>query len=103
MTYEEFCDLVSFLYKSNLDKDIYINSIPRDLSSFIFDNSFSNILEKQNQKLMQFYFQDLYHDVDWFLYEWSPNSCNEITVNNKSYIIKSLDDYLDYAKQELFF
>ena len=40
-------------------------------------------------------------DVAWFLYECNSR-CNKIWFEDKEYIINSTEDYLHYAKRELF-
>lgn len=90
------------MHTLELTKEQYINSIPKDISAAIFDNTYQENTTKQFELLFGHVFGDMANDVFWFLYECKPSRCNTIISNGTEYIVKSLDDYLLYAKQEMF-
>ena len=81
----------------------YLDSIPVFLHEYkmsIIDNDYANDIGRQKDAMLQFIFGDLTEDICWFLYEWSPDRCNQIWINDKEYLIKSEDDYYNYLRTE---
>lgn len=101
LTFEEFSNLLKYLAIMRKDAQAYLDLIPEDIAQTIFDNNYANMQDRIIVKLLKTILKDYYEDVTWFLYDWKPGYT--ITVENTTYVINSLDDYLNYASKELEF
>ena len=101
MNYETFKDLVVAMKRRIESQELYINSIPKDIRDSFIENAYTNIDGAMIDHLSKLLLGDLYEDVAWFLYECNSR-CNKIWFEDREYIINSTEDYLQYAKLELF-
>lgn len=80
--------------------DDFLDSLPVSISACFFDNPITDAKYKQNDLILNSWLGTiLYEEVIWFFYDWTPINFNEITIEGKKYIIKSLDDFLDYLTE----
>jgi hypothetical protein len=82
-------------------QELYISSIPKDIRDSFLENAYTNIDGAMIDHLSRLLLGDLYEDVAWFLYECNGR-CNKIWFEDREYLINSTEDYLNYAKRELF-
>ena len=101
MNYKTFAETVTSLKTYLTDQDKYVDSIPPDIRGLVFDNEYSNINAMIIDCLAKTVFDEHYADVAWFLYEHNER-CNKIWIEDREYQINSLDDYLLYARKEMF-
>ena len=101
MNYETFKDLVVSMKRRIETQELYINTIPEDIRDVVLDNTHTNIDGAMIDYLSKLLLGDFYEDVAWYLYERNSR-CNKIWVEEKEYLINSTEDYLYYARQELF-
>jgi len=101
MNYETFKDLVVAMKRRIGAQELYISSIPKDIRDSFLENAYTNIDGAMIDYLSRLLLGDLYEDVAWFLYECNSR-CNKIWYDDREYIINSTEDYLHYAKRELF-
>ena len=101
MNYETFRDLVVAMKRRIGAQELYISSIPKDIRDSFLENAYTNIDGAMIDHLSKLLLGDLYEDVAWFLYE-NNERCNKIWFEDREYTINSTEDYLHYAKQELF-
>lgn len=106
LTFEQFEKLVRFLHARNQADAEYLHPLPSQLSEVLATNPLTESLYSQVALLSETVFGELWHDVQWFLFDWKPGFCIEITATatnpKRSYTIQSIEDYLSYAKAELF-
>jgi len=105
LDYAAFATLVGQLHEHKAAENAYLDALPAQVREFIGTNEFSEMLYAQRALLSRAAFGETWPDVEWFLYEWRPGF--EITTDNSTpraatYVINSLDDYLAYAKEQLF-
>ena len=103
MDYSKFCKVVKALHAAELERRAFKNTLAamsRDDAAYACENKYVVSLEKSEHVLLRAIFKDLYQSVNWILWEWRPGF--SLTVNGRAYVINTLDDYLDYAKAELF-
>ena len=101
MNYETFRDLVVSMKQRIETQEKYMDSIPQDIRQVVFENEYAKIDGLMIDHLSRLLLGDLYEDVAWFLYE-NNERCNKIWYDDREYIINSTEDYLYYAKSELF-
>lgn len=88
--------LLQYLLKSHKESHDWIESLPREIQSVFYENTYVNNILLDHDRLLKFAVGDLYEDIQWFLYDWKPGY--EIQVNETKYVIKTLDDYIDYLE-----
>ena len=101
MKYETFADVVTTIKQLIDQQEQYVQSIPSDIHQFILENQYANFDGLQIDKLARTLFGKHYEDVAWFLYEHNER-CNKIWCGEVEYVINSVEDYLVYAKKEMF-
>ena len=101
MKYETFADVVTTLKQLIEQQEQYVQSIPSDIHQFILENQYANFDGLQIDKLARALFGEHYEDVAWFLYERNER-CNKIWYADREYVINTTEDYLVYAKKEMF-
>lgn len=79
--------------------DKWLESLPNEISTAFFDNTYVNTILNSAMDLFKLHFDNdtLYSDVEWFLYEWQPGF--DIRVNDKEYVINNKADYISYLKE----
>lgn len=85
------------LYKNEIDRDNYINSIPMDIRTSYFDNTFASNLLNEREHLLKIIFGDFYDSVMWFIYEWRPGF--EVGMNDVMTQIHSIDQYISWMQE----
>lgn len=78
----------------------YLDSVPSDISSVVFDNEYANMNGIKFDIVLQALFGDYIEEVYWFLYEFKPGKSlgPHITVDQKEYTFKDEQDYYDYLE-----
>jgi len=105
LTWPQFEFLVRELHASNQKADAYLRALPVEVSRLLFENAHAQQLNHQQELLAAAAFGPWWPDVSWFLYEWQPGfsvTCADEAGGKREYEMQSVDDYLDYAKAELF-
>lgn len=105
MNFDAFSKLVTALHVAKTADTTYLDSMPSQVGEFVATNSLSESLYVQLETVSAAAFGDLWPDVQWFLQEWRPGFeivCGVDTPAVRSYAIGGLEDYLVYAKKELF-
>ena len=115
ITFDEFRQLAQKIAKLKEDNDRYLDSIPTDIKSFIFDNTYiENELIQNSIALKLLLGDNLYDDFQWFLWDNSrsnkengdePNiiiNSDKIESLKRYYYIHNLETYLEYVYIEYF-
>jgi len=105
MTFDEFSTLVRTLHERLHAEKAFLDSLPSQVSEFVATNDLSELLYDQRELLCAAAFGERWPDVSWFLFDWLPGFAITVGVDSqtpKDYVIHSVDDYLAYAKNELF-
>ena len=105
MTFDEFSSTVRILFEQGQANAKYLEGLPFQVREFLVTNSLAESLYSQVECLGKAAFGPMWPDVAWFLQDWQPGF--EIVVGQppeevKRYPIGGLDDYLAYAKEQLF-
>lgn len=98
-------ELKTYLSKHKTEMErgsAWIDSMPSDINSAFFDNTYVNSLDTQISLTQKMLFGDLYEDISWFLYEWNPKHGVITMPDGTSYNIQTLDDYISYLIDEHF-
>lgn len=106
MDFQTFSTLVRQLYEHKMANDAYIRPLPLQLQELMVTNPLAESLYTQQALLGQAAFGEHWPDVRWFLEDWKPGFEIQVRVDQPPaptcYVINSLEDYLDYARRELF-
>lgn len=107
MTYEQFAALVSKLYQFKQNDSKYLEGMPSDVREFVATNQFAESLYAQIDLGLSAAFGSRWTDVQWFLQDWKPGFHIKVETQEpptfaKTFVIESLEDYLAYAKEQLF-
>jgi hypothetical protein len=89
-------ELFRKLYASHCARENYLDGIPTDICSAIFDNKFVNLLYNDNSIMMQELFGEHQAAVDWFLHEWNPSLCAQ--KDDEEYYFANIEQYITYMK-----
>lgn len=101
MTFEEFETIFLEIIKRTSIRETYLNSVPSDIRTAIFDNEYVNQLGITNDILMQCLFgEELLSELLWYLYEWKEGF--EISVEDTKYVINNQEDFFKYIKEIYF-
>ena len=99
---QELIDVVRALKDSYAKGNDYLNSIPNDIRSVVFDNRYTERLEHDVDTLINALFGDAYEDVAWFLYEYHAERASAgphlILADGTEYTFKTNEDYYQYLK-----
>lgn len=96
---KELVDVVRKLKNYDDEKSKYIESIPSDISSAFFDNTYTNAQSMQVDCLMEALFGNMIEDVCWFLYEFKAGKSSGphcILKDGTEYTFNTNEDYYDY-------
>jgi hypothetical protein len=89
-------NLFRTLYKSNQDREEYLDTIPRDISPAFFDNKYTNSALVDLDMLIDYIFGNFSGSIFWFLYEWRPGC--EVTFNEETAVINNIEEYIVWMK-----
>lgn len=93
-------ELLRVVRKLRLEADEYIDKVPNDLSIYIMDNTYANSLGIMIDRLLEAVFKDMYEEVSWFLYEFTPKDTPQIWLADKTPITLLCDeDFYEYLKE----
>jgi len=84
------------LYANYVNRDAYLDRIPNDLQTYVFDNTYSNLLSNDCAMMINHIFGDAADGIFWFLYEWQPGY--EVGYHEHERAIQNIDDYIDWMK-----
>lgn len=82
-------------------QDKYLDTVPRDIVTFVFDNEYANMQDQMNRAMFTQLFGDLAEDVNWFLYEFKVGETpgpHCIHSDKKEYTFNTVDDYYKYLE-----
>lgn len=106
LSYEQFCQMVTFLHEHQAQNKQYLDALPNQLSEVLVTNPFAESIHIQLDAVCKALFAQHWPDVEWFLNEWRPGYNIELQAQEgkpaKTYVLNSLADYLSYAKECLF-
>lgn len=85
------------LYDNQVKRDAYIDSVPSDLSAFVYDNEYVNSLDADRSVLMDEVFGEHVEAIYWFLYEWKPGA--EVGFDGHTEAIQDIDQYISWMKR----
>ena len=89
--------LFKHLYTNMQKRDAYLDTIPPDLNSAFFDNTYVNLLDEDNSIMAHMIFGEHIESIMWFLYEWKPGyevGCDGVTEK-----IMDIDQYIDWMQR----
>jgi len=89
-------DIFRKLYESELNRVAYIDSIPIDIRSGVFDNLYVNEYDRDHVMMLNHIFGDATDSITWFLYEWAPGW--EVGYHGIERKINTIDEYIDWLK-----
>ena len=98
---KELIDVVRKLKELDNQGDKYLQSIPSDINSVFFDNTYVNALQMQKDMLINLVFGDMTDDVSWFLYEFEAGKSpgpHCITADGTEYFYHTDEDYYKYLE-----
>ena len=83
-----------------LQQSAYIESLPKHVREFVFDNDYTALQDRQNALLSEAFFGDMYEDVAWFLYEFVPGSKGpHVTLEDgQEFTFNADEDYYSYLE-----
>lgn len=90
-------DVFRALVESNNKRNNYIDSVPRDIQSVVFDNGYVDTILRDNTMLIDAYFGEYAQSVSWFLYEWQPGF--EVGMNGETEAIYNFEQYIDWMRR----
>ena len=97
----DFKKIIKFYITEHFNRYSYIETLPIEIKEVIFDNEFTNNLEKVSDYLLEQIIQkDILEWIYWYCYEWDENNNNMININNISYSIQNVDDLLNMLENE---
>lgn len=97
----ELITIVRQLRTAQLAQDQYIDSLPMDIRSVVFDTEYVHLQERKTDLLMRELFGAAYEDVTWFLYTVRFSELTAphiITVDGTEYTFHSDEDYYTYLE-----
>jgi len=94
----ELVDIVKRIRNLQLLSDQYLDKIPRDISSVVWDNEYSDLTLRQVTILIDTLFGDMAEDVHWFLNEFTPSTSGPHCVlsDGTEFTFNTDQDYYDY-------
>jgi hypothetical protein len=103
--YTKFCQALTALVTLRASAERVLAQLPSEFGEFVVTNSYTDLIEQQKELALRLAFGAFWEDVSWFLYDWRPGFHISVPSDNGTsikYVINNIDDYLDYAKKELF-
>lgn len=94
MKFKTFENLVTTLYNNKLVRDEKFNKFPPNYRIMILDEEYVESVLQENDLLLEHVFGSHYLCVCWFLFDWKPGYT--LVDNGITYVIQSLEDYLNY-------
>jgi hypothetical protein len=97
----ELINVVRMLKHYDTKQNEYLDTIPSDINSVFFDNTFVDLLARQKDLLIEHLFGEHAEDVTWFLYEFSEGKtpgphCR--LADGTEYTYNTNEDYYEYLK-----
>lgn len=90
-------ELFRELYKSKIDNDAYLETIPKDINTAFFDNKYVNNLEQDKANLIKLAFGEHWYSIEWFLNEWKPGY--EVGMKDVFTKINDIDQYIQWMEE----
>lgn len=86
------------LYMRNVEREQYIDSIPREFREVILFNKYVDSLVHDCNLLVDCVFGEHADSVNWFLYEWQPGYEVGLSEGEQT-PINNIDEYVDWMKK----
>jgi hypothetical protein len=83
------------IYDEYSTGNIWIRSVPHEVSEAFFDNPYANSQDNLIHKLIRLHFGELFLEVEWLMYEWEAG----LEVGNGDGVhheINTPEDYYEY-------
>jgi hypothetical protein len=95
-------ELVKFLKDGVEASNVYVDSIPRDIRTSVFDNTYSDIQDKMVNELVKAHFKTMATDVFWFLYEFTAGKTAgpHVSIDGVDYYFNTNEDYYKYLEAQ---
>ena len=87
-------ELFKKIYAEHVKGDIWLDTVPTEISSIIFDNPYVESITRSNSILLETVFGAHAESIYWFMYEWKPG--DEVAIGNYSAKIMGIDQYIDW-------
>lgn len=101
ITYEKFCEIFAVMFDNDKRGSAYLQTVPTDIRSAVFDNGYVDSLNNTISKLCDVVFEPYVETVYWMLYEWKPGAA--VIEGEKLYVINDLSDFFNYTKEVMKF
>ena len=89
-------ELLRKLRTHQKQRDAYLETIPQDLRSVVWENEYSENLQAENALLMLEAFGEQLNDwAGYFLYEWKPGF-HVTDEHGKEFLLNSDEDYFEF-------
>ena len=97
----ELIDVVRKLKDWDTEQSEYLDTIPPDINSVFFDNTYVGLMGKQKDLLIQHLFGEAAEDILWFLYEFTAGKSpgpHCILANGTEFTYTTNEDYYEYLR-----
>lgn len=96
----ELIEIVRNLKSYDLYMKKYLDRIPTDIRSIVFDNEYTGYLSSQTSMLIEQLFDEYTEDIMWFLYEFKVGSAGPHIVDpdGTEYTFYTDEDYYHYLE-----
>jgi len=91
-------ELFRVLHASNIERDKYMDSIPREFRECILFNDYVRSLHNDFNTMLDFVFQEHSYSVSWFLFDWEPGFTVS-GIGEKECPIHNIDEMIDWMKK----
>ena len=93
----ELIEVVKRLKALNTEADKYLDKLPEDLLTFVYDNVHANCIGLKVDALAQTLFGEHYETVEWYLYEFEPSDSPQLWLADGTPVTLSCDeDFVRY-------
>lgn len=96
---QELINVLRKLRSIEKQQTTYIDSLPSDIASCIYDNEYANLQGLKFDMVLQALFGDSTEEAYWFLYEFVPGATSGphlITESGDEFTFANDDEYYDY-------
>lgn len=98
---QKLIDVVRKIKEHDVVMHNYIDTIPDDIGSAFFDNTYTNAQSLQRDILIEALFGDMHTDVEWFLYEFTAGRTpgpHCVLEDGTEFTYNTNEDYYEYLR-----
>jgi hypothetical protein len=89
-------ELFRKIYDNHCKTEKWIDSIPSDIRTAFYDNTYIETLQQQSDMLIkQIFSEEEIGDMEWFLYEWANGGDRIWRINGQEFGFENIDDYIE--------